>query len=89
VNGSSTNQFKFERGLYQGDPLSPFLFLIGVEGLNVIMNALVDGDLYSGYKVGRTNDVSISHLQFVDDTLLMGVKGWANIRSLKALPILF
>jgi hypothetical protein len=89
LNGSPTNEFIFERGLRQGDPLLPFLFLIGVEGLNFMMNALMDGDLYLGYKVGRTNDVLISYSQFVDDTLLLGVKGWANIRSLKASYILF
>jgi hypothetical protein len=39
VNGSSTDVFPLERGLRQGDPLSPFLFLIAAEGLNVLMNA--------------------------------------------------
>lgn len=42
-----------------------------------------------GYKGGRSNNVFISHLQFADDTLLVGVKSWANIRDLKALLILF
>jgi len=52
VNGSPTDKFKFERGLRQGDPLSPFLFLIAVEGLNVMMNVLVEAGHFSGYKVG-------------------------------------
>jgi len=52
VNGSPTYEFQFERGDHQGDPLSPFLFLIVAESLNVMMNALVNVDLFSSYQVG-------------------------------------
>ncbi|MCI27468.1 RNA-directed DNA polymerase (Reverse transcriptase), partial [Trifolium medium] len=33
--------------------------------------------------------VSVSHLQFADDTLLLGVKSWANVRALRAVLVLF
>jgi len=90
VNGNPTDEFKFERGLRQGDPLSPFLFLIVAEGLNVMMNALVEAGLFSGYKVDANNNhVSITHLQFADNTLLIGDRSWTNVRALKALPLLF
>jgi len=89
VNGFPTDEFKFERGLRQGDLLSPFLFLIAAEGLNVMMKALVKAGLFSGYKVGTNNLLSITHLQFADDTLLIGDRSWANIRALKALLLLF
>lgn len=36
VNGSPSREFKMERGLRQVDPLSPFLFLISVEALQVL-----------------------------------------------------
>jgi hypothetical protein len=71
----------------QGNSLSPFL-LIAIEGLNVI-NALVQDGLFTGYKVGESDNLFISCLQFVEDTLLVGVKSWANIRALKALLHLF
>ncbi|KAK2651321.1 hypothetical protein Ddye_018810 [Dipteronia dyeriana] len=38
VNGKPSPQFGLERGLRQGDPLSPFLFNIVVEGLNYLFS---------------------------------------------------
>ncbi|CAJ2679133.1 unnamed protein product [Trifolium pratense] len=33
--------------------------------------------------------MTVSHLQFADDTLLLGVKSWANVRALRAVLVLF
>ncbi|PNX58915.1 cysteine-rich receptor-like protein kinase, partial [Trifolium pratense] len=89
VNGSPTDEFPLERGLRQGDPLSPFLFLLAAEGLNVLMEAMVERNLFVGYSLGESDPISVSHLQFADDTLLMGAKSWANVRALRALLVLF
>jgi len=89
VNGSPTYEFPLQRGLRQGDPLSPFLFLLVAEGLNVLMHSVVENNLYKGYGVGTSNSVVVSHLQFADDTLLIGEKSWANVRALRAVLTLF
>jgi hypothetical protein len=89
VNGSPTDEFPLERGLRQGDPLSPFLFLLAAEGLGVMMRAMVEGNRFLGYRVGGQEAVSVSHLQFADDTLLLGVKSWENVRALRAVLVLF
>ncbi|GAU47037.1 hypothetical protein TSUD_239950 [Trifolium subterraneum] len=89
VNGSPTDEFPLESGLRQGDPLSPFLFLLAAEGLHVLMEAMVERNLFNGYNVGVATPVLVSHLQFADDTLLMGTKSWANVRALRAVLVLF
>nr|GEV21455.1 ribonuclease H-like domain-containing protein [Tanacetum cinerariifolium] len=53
VNGSPTNEFIMERGVRQGDPISPFLFLIAAEGLNVTLNEAVSRGIFKGLKIGH------------------------------------
>jgi len=89
VNDSPTEEFQLFRGLRQGDPLSPFLFLLAAEGLNILKKAMVDSQLFEGYRVGAASSVVLSHLQFASDTLLLGAKSWANVRSLRATFLIF
>ncbi|GJX56691.1 putative RNA-directed DNA polymerase, eukaryota, reverse transcriptase zinc-binding domain protein, partial [Tanacetum coccineum] len=74
INGSPTMEFKLERGLRQGDPLSPFLFIIAVEALNIVILKAINRNIFYGFKVGK-DKVYISHLQFADDALFLG--GWS------------
>ncbi|GKA60292.1 reverse transcriptase domain, reverse transcriptase zinc-binding domain protein, partial [Tanacetum coccineum] len=81
VNGLPSKEFGLERGVRQGDPLSPFLFTLAVEGLNAIMNKAVSNGIFRGVKVGR-NNVMVSHLQYADDTTLFGEWNKENAKSL-------
>ena len=89
VNGCPTDEFSIERGLRQGDPLSPFLFLLVVEGFNVLMKSVVGAQLFNGYGIGRGIDVRLTHLQFADDTLIIEEKRWLNVHSMRAVLLLF
>lgn len=68
-NGSMLKSFQPSRGLRQGDPLSPYLFLFVADGLSTILSSAVrTGDLVP-LKVCRQAP-GISHLLFADDSLL-------------------
>lgn len=70
VNGLPSRPFKPTRGIRQGDPLSPFLFVIMAEGLGRhIKQALLSNQLKG---ISIHNSPASSHQQFVDDTMLYG-----------------
>ncbi|XP_071714358.1 uncharacterized mitochondrial protein AtMg01250-like [Rutidosis leptorrhynchoides] len=84
VNGSPTKEFKLERSVRQGDPLSSFLFIIAVEGLNWLAKAAVQAKLFVGVEVGR-DKILISYLQYADDTIFFGKWNMINIVNLMKL----
>ena len=57
------------RGLRQGDPLSPYLFLLCAEGLSSLLRKAKAENLISGMAVSRHGPI-VSHLFFADDSLL-------------------
>ncbi|GJY55904.1 RNA-directed DNA polymerase, eukaryota [Tanacetum coccineum] len=48
VNGSPSDEFHIHRGLKQGDPLSPFLFILVMEALHLSVCKAVDEDVFKG-----------------------------------------
>lgn len=82
VNGSPTSPFKMERGLRQGDPISPFLFVLATEAFNQLMKTAIERNLFQGLKVGF-REVNVSHLQFADDTLIFCLAKKKNLINLR------
>jgi hypothetical protein len=70
VNGELSEEISPQWGLRQGDPLSPYLFLICAEAFScLLLAAETTGELF-GIKVCQ-NVPSINHLLFADDSLLL------------------
>jgi hypothetical protein len=87
INGSSCGFFQSSRGIRQGDPLSPLLFVIVMEALSRMIDKASDVGLLSGFSVGGeiSDPLRISHLLFVDDTLIFCEASPDNLIYLRAI----
>lgn len=69
VNGELTRFFPAKRGLRQGDPLSPYLFIIAMEMFSRMVQHSIDAS--PGFRYHwRCDKIKITHLAFADDLLL-------------------
>ena len=81
VNGQPSHKFRPSRGLRQGDPLSPYLFILIGEVLSRMIQEAVDHNLLEGVRFGVPGPI-ISHMFFVDDTLLFLRANGKNCRNI-------
>lgn len=82
VNNSVSEQITPSRGLRQGDPLSPFLFVVVSQGLSSIINAQTAMGNITGIKIARGSPV-ITHLFFADDSLIFFKANKDNVQTVK------
>ena len=82
MNGSPSAEFLPQKGLRQGDPLSPLLYNIVAEALNGLMSQALEKRIYKGFLVG-INRVEVSI--HADDTIFFGEATMENVRAIKAI----
>ncbi|GJW97936.1 RNA-directed DNA polymerase, eukaryota [Tanacetum coccineum] len=80
VNGSPSDEFHIHRGLKQGDPLSPFLFILVMEALHLSVCKAVDEDVFKGIQL--QGSLALSHLFYADDAFFMGEWSDNNLRGI-------
>lgn len=69
LNGIPIEAFNPSRGLRQGDPLSPFLFILAVDGLGRLIKARVNSRQLKGLRLWG-EELQLTHQQFVDDVMM-------------------
>ncbi|GJX92097.1 RNA-directed DNA polymerase, eukaryota [Tanacetum coccineum] len=80
VNGSPTDEFQFYKGLKQGDPLSPFLFILILWRAFTSHPWVVDVGLFKG--INLNHSLCLSYMFYADDAIFMGQWSDGNITTL-------
>lgn len=70
VNDTHTDKFRMERGIRQGDPILPFLFIITAKGLWVMMDESIQKGLFQRFKIHVQAPI-ISTFQYADDAFIL------------------
>ncbi|KAJ9543280.1 hypothetical protein OSB04_022987 [Centaurea solstitialis] len=81
INGSSSKEFCMGKGLRQGDPLAPFLFIIAAEACNIAMKEAREIGIFHGVRLPKDGPL-ISRLQYADDALFLKVWSRSNMANL-------
>ncbi|GJU82120.1 RNA-directed DNA polymerase, eukaryota [Tanacetum coccineum] len=80
VNGSPTSEFQFHRGLKQGDPLAPYLFILVMESLHLSFTRVIEAGIFTGVRIDPST--MISHLFYADDVVFIGEWSQDNLKGI-------
>jgi hypothetical protein len=81
-NGAKTESFRPSRGIRQGDPISPYLFLLAAEGLSCLLRDAMRSGEMSGVQVAPSAP-RVNHLLFADDCILFGKAAVLDVTKMK------
>ncbi|KAJ9546852.1 hypothetical protein OSB04_019395 [Centaurea solstitialis] len=88
INGEPRGFFQGRRGIRQGDPLSPYLFTLVMEGFSMLLNQCITEASDFGFHQG-CDDFGITHLCFADDLFVFTRGDVVSVEVLKKALSLF
>ena len=83
INGVATSLIQPQRGLRQGCPFSPYLFILCAEVFSNLLMQAEKEKMIHGLKFDK--QVTVSHLLFADDSLVFTKTSIEDCRNLKAI----
>lgn len=87
VNESPNGYIRYQRGLCQGDPLSPLLFILVTDVLSVMFNQALESRVLVGVSLGPFKNRC--NLHYADDLLILTSRGLEDLRIVKLILYLF
>lgn len=82
-NGEPTESFSCSRGIWQGCPLAPLLFILAIDGLSRLIQEAKKDRRIKGVSISRA--MSITHLLFADNVMIFGeaiVREWMQYKDI-------
>ncbi|CAN4100742.1 unnamed protein product [Withania somnifera] len=91
INRSPVGFFSIQKGLKQGGPLFPFLFILAIEGLSQLLSKTKELQWVQEFQVGNnpSTTVNVSHLLYADYTLIFCGADRQQVSNLNTTLIIF
>lgn len=83
LNGKSSDYFEPSRGIRQGDPLLPYLFILGMKFLSMLIHNQVISGNWKPIKITKSRP-QISHTLFTEDVFLFAEVTIENALSISS-----
>lgn len=81
-NGSKNDFFRPQRGIGQGDPMSPYIFALCMDKLMHLIEQAINRKKWKPFNIGKSG-VGISYLMLADNLFIFGEASQGQLRCVK------